>query len=354
MKRVFMLLAVVLLLTTFARAAPLPDGLDALLPEAVARAAEDGGDVLTEGVAWLDDAVRGSLTEIVRSGVRSALTLMLAALLCGAVEGVVQSTGGAAARYVPCCGVLAAAAIATGDLRAMIGLGAQTVEELGTLTRLLLPAMSAAMAAGGYVSTASVWQVTTLMVCSALEEAVLRWMLPLTYCYIAAAAAGAAFGESRLDVLADGLRRVACGALKLITAAFAAYLAVSGVLTGSADRTAARAAKAVISGAVPVVGGMLSDVAESALSAAGALRGTLGAAGVFAILALCLTPLLRLGVQFLLYKLAAFGAGMGGTQELGDFLDRLGEAFALVFAMTATCASVLLAALLTATVMILG
>ncbi|MBQ9458502.1 MAG: stage III sporulation protein AE, partial [Oscillospiraceae bacterium] len=90
------------------------------------------------------------------------------------------------------------------------------------------------------------------------------------------------------------------------------------------------------------------------LAAAGAARGTVGALGVFAILSAFLVPLLRIGAQFVLYKLAAFAAGLVGTKALSDFLARLGDAFALVFAMTAACALVLLASMLTAVAVTAG
>ena len=110
--------------------------------------------------------------------------------------------------------------------------------------------------------------------------------------------------------------------------------------------------KAALSGAVPVVGGVLGDAAEGVLAAAGTARVTVGTLGVFAILAACLTPMLRLGAQYLLYKAAAFAACLAGTDTLSDLLDRLGGAFALVLGMTAACAAVLLAALLVAVGMV--
>ncbi len=341
------------MLTVSARATAVDESWISALPETVTRAAEGGG-VLAEGAAWLWGMARDSLDAIVRSGARSAALLALAALICGAAEGFAEGAGDRAARYVPYCGVLAATALATGDLRSLIGLGMQTVDELGTLSKLLLPTVAASMAAGGLVSTASVWQVTTLMVCGALSDTVARLLLPLVSCYTAASAAGAAMGEERLDALADGLQKLISVTLKLGMTAFTAYLAVAGVLTGTADRTAVRAAKVALSGAVPVVGGVLADAAEGVLAAAGALRGTIGVLGVFAILAACLLPLLRLGVQFLLYKLAAFVAHLAGTESLGAYIDRLGEAFALVFAMTACCALVLLVALLVAVTASMG
>ncbi len=349
MKRLISLLLALAMLTTSVRAA-LPEGL---LPQELTEAAETYG-VLDGGLSWLAESVRSAFGGIFHESVRGAVLLVLVALLCGAAEGMAQGAGGGAARYVPLCGVLAAATLAAGDLRSLLGLGAATVEELGTLARLLLPAVAAALASGGFVSTASVWQVTTLLVCDALCGAVSRYLLPLTYCHIAAAAADAMLGEGRLGMLADGLKSLLTGALKLLTAAFAAYLTAAGVLTGSADRAAVKAAKAAVSGAVPVVGGALSDAAEAVLAAAGSARWTVGALGVFAILAACIVPLLRIGIQFTLYKLAAFAAGLVGTKALSDFLTRLGDAFALVFAMTAACALILMASMLTAAAITAG
>ena len=340
MKRVCMVLITLLLLTTTAHALPLAE----TLPEGLRAAVEE--DSLAAGAAWLAQSARDAAAELLRDGVRDAALLTLAALLCGAVEGIADTAG--ATRYVSWCGVLVLTTLAAGDLRALIGLGARTVDELGTLSKLLLPTLATAMAAGGFVSAAGVWQVTTLMVCEALTNAVERLLLPLVYCYIAASAAGAMLEESRLDLLADGVKKLVTGGLTALIVAFTGYLALAGVLTGSADRTAVKVTKLAVSGAIPVVGGVLSELTESVLAAAGTLRGTVGVVGVLAIGAVCLVPLLRLGLQFLLYKLAAFAAGLVGTKALGEYLDRLGGAFALVFAMTATCALILLVALLVA------
>ena len=110
--------------------------------------------------------------------------------------------------------------------------------------------------------------------------------------------------------------------------------------------------KTVISGAVPVVGGILSDATEAIAAAALTLRGTLGVLGVFSVLALCLVPLLRMAVQYLFYQLAAFFSGMVGSQSLSKFLEQLSSAFSLMLAMTAGGAFLLLVSLLIAMMMV--
>lgn len=68
------------------------------------------------------------------------------------------------------------------------------------------------------------------------------------------------------------------------------YLTASGAIAGSADAAAVKAAKMTISRAIPVVGGILSDAAETVLAGAGVLRGTVGVVGMLVVLAICLTP----------------------------------------------------------------
>ena len=214
------------------------------------------------------------------------------------------------------------------------------------LLALCAAAMAAALAGCGGVFTASAWQVGTLFAADALTTLIHELLLPLVYCHIALASAGAALPESGLDKLADGLKKLISWLLCGAVTAFTLYLSVSGVLTGSADRAAVKAAQTAVSGAVPVVGSILAESAEMVLSAAHSLRAAIGAAGVLGVLLACLAPLVRLSVQFLLYRAAAFVSAVSGVKPLERLLEQLGDAFTLVLGMTAACAALLLAALL--------
>ena len=79
---------------------------------------------------------------------------------------------------------------------------------LCTPCKLLLPTMAAALAGCGGVFTASAWQVGTLFAADALTTLLHELLLPLVYCHIALASAGAALPESGLDKLADGLKKL--------------------------------------------------------------------------------------------------------------------------------------------------
>lgn len=350
MRRVLLSLALLLCLSAPVCATELPDALADALPREAAEAVTSGG--MERGAAQLWERAVTALRDALTRSVRGSVRLVLAVLLTGAAEGAALSLGGSAPRFARLTGVFAVTLLAAGDLSTLIGLGQTTMQELSDLAKLLLPTMAAALAGCGGALTASGWQVATLWAADALLRVVTGLLLPLVYCHIALAAAGAALPESGLDRLADGLRKLISWMLYGAVGLFTLYLSVSNVLTGSADRAAAKAAKAALSGAVPVVGGLLSDAAEAVLGAAQSLRAVIGAAGVFGVLFLCLAPLVRLGVQFLLYKAAAFVSTLSGVKPLERLLEQLGDAFALVFAMTAASALLLLTALLVAISMV--
>ena len=113
-------------------------------------------------------------------------------------------------------------------------------------------------------------------------------------------------------------------------------------MAGAVDARAVKLAKTAIAGAVPVVGGILSEAAESVLAGAGILKASAGVVGMLAVLALCLTPFLRLGAQYLLYQGASMVAAAAGQRRLVRLMAMLGDAFGLVLAMTGASALLLL------------
>lgn len=344
MKKLLCLLFAALLLSSGVSALELPDGLDEAVPRELIESAEAGDDLIMHGGQYLFSHFRTALQSAAAKSLRGAMALMLLSLLCGLVEGTAESAG-----YL---GVLGAAAIASQDLSALIGVGVQTMDELAAMAKLLIPTVAAAMAGGGCVGSASVWQVGALMLSDLFLSLMRNVLVPLLYCMIAASAAGALLEQSRLSLLSKGIGRLLSWGLSAVLIVFTAFLSLTNLLAGSADRLAVRVGKTVISGAVPVVGGILSDATEAVAAAALTLRGTLGVLGVFSVLALCLAPLLHLAVQYLFYQLAVFFSAVTGADPLCKFLEQLSSAFSLMLAMTAGGAFLLLVSFLIAMMMV--
>lgn len=263
--------------------------VDELLEEAEEYGVEET-DGLEAGARNILSAAGAQLDRLIRRSLRLGLKLMAVVLLCGLVEGACLESRSGGLQAVELAGALAVTALTVSDMTVMVGLGRETIAKMDDFAGLLLPAMAALTAATGGVSGAAVRQGATVLCSSLLIRGIDGLLVPLLYAYIAACCAHAALGSDGLKKLAALIKGTIVFLLTAGLLAFVGYLTASGAIAGSADAAAVKAAKMTISRAIPVVGGILSDAAETVLAGAGVLRGTVGVVGMLVVLAICLTP----------------------------------------------------------------
>lgn len=294
-----------------------------------------------KGLNDLLDTGTSQIFGVLKRAVKSGVLLLAIVLLCTLAEGTASlgNEGFSAANIV---GMMAVCAVAVGDVHSLMGLGRETISRLAGFADLLLPTLAAAAAAGGTPAAAAARQMATVLFSDLLIQLISRVLIPLTYLYVAACAAYAAIGNAGLKRISKTLKGIITGCLTTMLLVFVGYLSVSGVIAGAADAVSVKTAKLAISGMVPVVGGVLSDAAETVLASAAILRNTIGIFGALVILGVCLTPFLQMGVHYLVYKLTAMLAGTISEGRTADLIDNIGGAFALELGMVASCGMLLL------------
>ncbi len=355
MKRyLFFLAAALLMMTVSADAAEIPKEWERALPRDALRVldkvdpAETGA--LGSGITAIWNETASRLGDLVRERMRGTVCLLLVVLACGAVEGFAGAcTDRSGLRLVPIVGALSITLLSAGSLHTLIGLGSETIAQLGSFAKLLFPVLAAATAASGAVTTATVQQVSTVLLSQLLIGLINGILLPMVYLYIAALTAGTMLPDHTLGSLAEFLKKALTWVLSIALTFFTLYLSAAHVISGTADAAKVKLTKAALSGVVPVVGGIIAEASETVLAGAGVLRSSVGLFGLLAVLALCAYPFLQLGVQYLFYKLAAALCGTVGSGDLGKLINGLGGAFGLVLGMTGACALLILISVLTCT-----
>ena len=320
-------------------------GLDELSDAAGEYAPEGAvGEVdLNQGLSDLLDTGSAELSGVVRKAVRSGVLLLAVVLLCALAQGTCEVAGeGSGLPVVPMAAALAVTAIAVADVHSLIGMGRQALERMEIFADILLPTMAAVTAASGSPGAAAARQFAAMLFSSALLRLINGLLLPLVYGYVAACAAHAAVGNEGLKRIAGTLKWVVTTVLTVLLMAYVGYLTVSGVVAGTADAMAVKAAKFTVSNMVPVVGGILSDAAETVLAGAGILKSAVGVFGMLAVLSMCLVPFLQLGVHYLAYKLTAALAATVADGRVAGLIDGIGGAFGLILGMTGASALLLL------------
>ena len=325
-RRVLIFVILVILLSLPVRAmdfsAPAaPESAEEFLPKEADTFAEGLWNVGKAAVSALEPSLAGAVKSCVR---------LFGAMLLVALAGQVLPKGQAVLELT---GTAAVAALLLEPSGSLLELGVETVRDLQEYGKLLLPVLASALAATGGVTASTGLYVGTAAFNTLLSAAIPSLMLPILKLLLALSIAHGAVGEPILERLGALVRFCAEWALKLGLYLFTGYMAVTGVVSGAADALAGKAAKIAVSGAVPVVGGILSDAADAVLLSAATLGSGAGIWGILTVLAVFLAPALRIGVQYLLLKLtAAAGEALGCGRcaaVVGDFAGVLGLLMAL-------------------------
>lgn len=350
MKRIcnLLLAALCMMILLPCKADALPREVEEILPEEARDILDDSGEEadgtpsLSGGLAALWNAGWKSVRSLLRESLEGAVLLLCAVLLCALADDCSKAADNQRVIHmVPAVGAIVVTMIASGDVHALIGVGMEAMDTLNTFSKALLPTLMAAIAAGGGATSAGVRHVAAAFFADILISLIRNVLLPLVYIYIAAAAADVLVPGRRLGTIVRAIGKGTTWILSGLLILYTGYLTLAGAAASSADALAVQLTRSAM-GAVPVVGGIISDAAGTVLNGAAVLKNTVGIAGTLAVLAVCLMPFLRLAIQYLLYKATAFLAGTIGSKELVGLIDDLGGAFGLVLGMTGACAVLLL------------
>lgn len=335
MKRVGILLAFVFLLATPVCAMDItaptaPDSVVDLMP------------------AETESFVQGLWTVVRSAIVKFAPELSAAAGSCLAMTAVVllasifNAMPGNSKKTVRFVSTLAISTILLGQANTMINLCGDTVTQISDYGKLLLPAMTTALAAQGGATGATALYAGTAVFDTVLTSIIGKILVPLVYVFLALAVANSATNEDLLKKIRDFVKWLSTWSLKTILYIFTGYLSITGVITGTADAAAVKAAKLTISGAVPVVGGILSDASEAVIVGAGVMKNAVGIYGLLAVIALFITPFLQIGAQYLILKLTAVLCGVFGVKEASDLIEDFSSAMGILLGMTGTISFLML------------
>lgn len=295
---------------------------------------ENFGGALKELVRKAISKVRPDLQEASRTSV----TVLCTALILS----VLQSFSGNTKRVTETAGTVLIASVLCMSTNSLIRLGSDTVMELSEYGKLLLPVMTAALAAQGGAASSAVLYTGTAAFDMLLSNLINKLLVPMVYLFLALAVANSAVGEEILKKMRDLIKWFIGWSLKILLTVYTTYISISGVVSGTTDAAALKATKMTIATFVPVVGGILSDASEAVLVGAGLVKNAAGIYGILAALAVFLSPFLKTGIHYVFLKLTAAICGMYGSKHLTDLVEDFTAAMGFLLAMTGSACLLLL------------
>lgn len=342
MRRVLMILLVLLLLSGTAFASEEETDLTAGLSDEAMELLPESGEQPTDLLESIKEIFFGALQKAfgsIREGIKLCSVLLCILTLCSVLDLADIKRKETVLNIVGALGISVAF---LGTARSMISLGVGTAEDISTYGSVLMPALASAAAMSGGISGAASLYAGTVIFTQILLQLITKLLIPLIWFYLAIATAEAAMGNNMLSELREFIGWVITKSLRFLIYIFLAFMTVTGVIGGTNDAAAVKATKAAVSGMIPVVGSILSDASETLLSSAALMKNSVGVLGMLAVLALCLVPLLRVGIQYLLLKVTSAVGGTVGLPSHVKLIKEYSKAMGYLLAMCASSAFLLL------------
>lgn len=216
----------------------------------------------------------------------------------------------------------------------LIHSASDTITQISSYAQLLLPVITASSAAQGNITSSAALYTGTAFFDAILSKLISTALLPLVYIFLVLMIAECAVRVDSLQRLRELCKWLITWLLKTVLYIFTGYMSLTGVISGAADKTAIKAAKLTISGAVPIVGGILSDASETILVGAGVVKNSIGVYGLIALVATVILPFLRIAIMYLCLKLSSALCSLFTGNQISQLLQGFSDAMGMLLGMT--------------------
>lgn len=269
----------------------------------VAQIATGESVISLEGVLEsLTGQFKNALGALTSMAVQIAVPALLCALLSQLGQAFAREESARIARYA--CFLLMLVPL-TAVMISQVNSVRDTVLEMAERMQLLFPMLLTLLSAVGGNASSAFMQPALLSASALMTQTVTNVTLRLAICAGAVTAVNHLSERMHLTRLASLCKSAAGLTMGVCFTLFIGVMTVQGVGCAVADGISLRMAKYAVDNFVPVVGGMFSDTVDLLVGCSLLVKNALGIVSLLILLALLLTPLLRLGAVVCMLRLCA-------------------------------------------------
>lgn len=314
----------------------LPDSASEVLDGIEPRSAD-----LKTGLSSLWDKALGYIRTYLMEAMGSGFAIVMVCMLTSVVTAFAKSGGfELPEKLADVTGVVAIMIIVLIQGKSIIAQCIDSVATLNNFSTVFIPVFAVATAITGHPITSVANAGAALMFTKVVTTLAQSLFLPALNLYLVIAAAGAISDNPMPTEISKLTRNAATTVFKWILMIFTGYIGLSGLISGSADAAAVRTAQVTISGAIPVVGGIVSGVSEALLVGATVLRASVGVYGFIAAVAICLLPFIRAFSHFLVYRVLEVVASSFAGPGVAKMLSGISSAYSIAIGILGTCCAI--------------
>ncbi len=215
------------------------------------------------------------------------------------------------------------------SFRNSMGIAQEVMEHMQNFMSVLAPAYFLAMTLSSYTVSAGIYYEFILLLISLLRWFTQVFILPCIEIYVLLVLVNHLSKEERLTRFAELAELMVKWSLKAVLAAVMGFHLIQGIISPAADAFRNTAVSQGLE-MVPGVGDMSSSVTDMVFGSAMLIKNGIGAAGLVALIALCLIPLAKLAIIMAAYYVLAAVLQPVSDERITDCLSGMGNGVRLL------------------------
>lgn len=276
-----------------------------------------------------------SIWDVIVESVPKPLTMLISVIaviiLCALISNLQE--GDQLSGTFNTVGVLACSGIICTSFVTLAESAKTAIDGFAAFLSVYIPAFAGIMAANGQTAAGAAYSAVVTVAVQVLSQIFSLIIFPLTSCIMGVSVAGAVNPELKINSIADMAKKVVNWGLMFIMTVFTGLLSVQGFVGAAADTVSMKAVKFTVSGAVPIVGGAVSDALSTVKGSLGLIKATTGSYGIIASAVIIIPILISAVLLRTTFIAAASISETLGTSRLTVLLKSGESAVAVIIAM---------------------
>lgn len=237
--------------------------------------------------------------------------------------------------------ILIATVIMT-NFSSIISMTKEAVGNMISFIQLLFPLLMTLMLASGSVVSVNLIQPIILFIINLISNIFQSIIIPIVLVGTALAIVSKISDKIQIDKLSKFVKSSAVWVIGILLTIFVGVLSVEGTLGSSVDGITAKTAKAAVSSFIPVVGKVLGDAVDTVIGCSVILKNAIGIVGVIIVIAICITPILKLAVITIIYHLTAAICEPIADSKIVSLISQMADTFKILLAIVCSISVMLI------------
>lgn len=228
--------------------------------------------------------------------------------------------------------ILIATVIMT-NFSSIITLTKEAVGNMISFIQLLFPLLMTLMLASGSVVSVNLVQPIILFIINLISNIFQSIIIPIILVGTALAIVSKISDRIQIDKLSKFLKSSSVWVIGILLTIFVGVLSIEGTLGSSVDGITAKTAKAAVSSFIPVVGKVLGDAVDTVIGCSAILKNAIGIVGVIVVIAICITPILKLAIITIIYHHTAALCEPIADSKIVSLITQMADTFKILLAI---------------------